>query len=127
ILQQHTTNSFWGGGPHGALELWRPLIDHSLSFMTRIDAAGVFGDCRDGFAESIGAVNGFTRQTQFMPSTMLNVPGGLSWSPTDAIRITGGYTYEHWWDAAFSGGFGTGASRGDVWMQGIFLRGEWRY
>jgi hypothetical protein len=53
---------------------------------------------------------------------MLNIQAGIGWTPRDNWRITCGYTYEHWWDAAFAAG-----STGDVWTQGVFLRSEWKY
>jgi hypothetical protein len=127
-LSRHVVNNFWGGGPHASLELWRPFLDRKFSFLCRVDAAGVFGNCQDTFTESIAGANGVTRQSQFMPTTMLNVQAGLAWTPTDAIRVSAGYTYENWWDAVFTGGFNPAtASRGDVWTQGLFFRGEWRY
>jgi hypothetical protein len=123
LLQQHVTNRFFGAGPHGALELWRPIAESHFGLFGKLDAAGVMGKVQQGFAETVpGPVSGFTRQSQFMPSAMLNVQAGIGWTPTDHWRFSAGYTYEHWWDAAFAGG-----SRGDVATQGVFLRGEWRY
>jgi hypothetical protein len=122
LLQQHVSNDFWGGGPHVSLELWRPIVERRVGFNFRIDGAGVFGNVQQGFAETIGGVSGFTRQTQLMPTTMLNVEAGLTWTPTECLRLSGGYTYEHWWDATYAGN-----SRGDIWTQGVFLRAEWRY
>jgi hypothetical protein len=125
LLQQHVTNDFLGGGPHASLELWRSIVDRRVGCYCRIDGAGVFGDVRQSFEETIGGavpVNGIARQTQLMPTTMLNVQAGLTWTPTDSWRFSSGYTHEHWWDAAFAGN-----SRGDIWTQGIFFRAEWRY
>ncbi|HZZ77405.1 MAG TPA: Lpg1974 family pore-forming outer membrane protein, partial [Gemmataceae bacterium] len=125
---RHVVNSFWGGGPHASLELWRTIVERKFSFMCRLDGAGVFGNSRESFAETSGGASGFLRQSQFMPSTMLNVQAGFTWTPSDALRFSAGYTYENWWDAAFTGGFNSpNTSRGDVWTQGLFLRGEWRY
>jgi hypothetical protein len=125
LLQQHVTNDFWGGGPHISLELWRPIVERQVGFFCKIDGAGVFGDVQQSFAETIGgpgSVSGITRQTQLMPTTMLNAEAGLTWNPTESLRFSGGYAYEHWWDATYAGN-----SRGDVWTQGIFFRAEWRY
>jgi hypothetical protein len=125
LLQQHESNDFMGAGPHASLELWRPIVDRRLGFYCRLDGAGVFGNVVQNFDETIGGavpVSGSTRQTQFMPTTMLNVQAGLTWTPTDSWRFSAGYTYEHWWDATYDGN-----SRGDIWTQGIFFRCEWRY
>ena len=53
---------------------------------------------------------------------MLSVQAGLSWAPNDTWRFSAGYSYEQWWDATFAGN-----SRGDVQIQGVFLRAEWKY
>jgi hypothetical protein len=123
LLQQHETNYFFGAGPHTALELWRPLAESRFSLFGKLDAACPMGRVQQGFEETVpGPISGFTRQSQFMPSFMLQVQAGIAWSPTDNWRFSAGYTYEHWWDAAF-----VNASRGDVWTQGVYLRGEWRF
>ena len=109
-------------GPHAALELWRPFTDSRVSLFAKVDAAGVFGQVQQSFEETIGGVSGVTRQMQNMPTVMLNMQAGIGWTPRDNWRLSAGYTYEHWWDAAFAAG-----SRGDVWTQGVFVRAEWRY
>jgi hypothetical protein len=123
LLQQHVDNYFCGAGPHAALDLWLPLVERRCGLFCKVDAAGVLGKVQQGFEETLpGAASGFTRQDQFMPSFMLNVQAGVGWAVSDCWRVSIGYTYEHWWDAAFAG-----ASRGEAWTQGIVLRGEWRY
>ncbi len=128
LLQQHVTNYFFGAGPHAALELWRPVTDTNFGFFGKLDLAGVLGKVQQGFEETIpGPTSGFTRQTQFMPSTMLNVQLGVGWTPRENWRISAGYTYEHWWDAAYSTASNGTVSTGDVWTQGFFFRSEWKY
>jgi hypothetical protein len=123
LLHQHETNYFFGAGPHAALELWHPVAKSRFGLFGKLDAASVMGKVQQGFEETVpGPVSGFTRQSQFMPSFMLNVQAGVGWTPSDNWRISAGYTYEHWWDATFAG-----ASRGDVWTQGVFLRCEWKF
>jgi hypothetical protein len=123
LLHQHVTNYFLGAGPHTALELWHPIAESRFGLFGKLDAASVMGKVQQGFEENIpGPISGFTRQSQFMPSFMLNVQAGVGWTPRENWRISAGYTYEHWWDATFAS-----ASRGDVWTQGVFLRSEWRY
>jgi hypothetical protein len=126
-LEQHETNHFAGAGPHAALELWRPLWNRQAGLFVRVEGAGVLGTVDQRFEETApgpaGApVSGVTRQSQFMPTAMLGVQAGFTWTPNDAWRFTAGYTYEQWWDAAFDGN-----SRGDVLLQGVFLRAEWKY
>jgi hypothetical protein len=122
LLQQHVSNWFWGVGPHATLELWCPIHDTHAGLFCKIDGAGVLGRVQQGFEETLGTASGFTRQAQNMPTTMLNVEAGVGWTPRETWRFSAGYIYEHWWDATVAAG-----SRGDVWMQGVFVRGEWRY
>jgi hypothetical protein len=137
LLSQRISNHFFGAGPHTSLELWRPLLSleppgetrvrgRGLGMFGRIDGAFVAGQVQQEFAETDGAgaaaVSGFTRQTQFAQTWMLNVQLGLAWTFNESCRLSTGYTYEHWWDATFAGD-----SRGDVGTQGIFFHGEWRY
>jgi hypothetical protein len=125
LLQQRETNDFFGAGPHASLELWRPIVESRLGFYTRLDFAEVMGNVVQTFEESVGGPapsSGITRQTQIMPTTMMNVQAGLTWTPNDSWRLSAGYTYEHWWDATYDGN-----SRGDVWTQGIMFRAEWKY
>ena len=63
-------------------------------------------------------------QTGSTEASILNVQAGFSWAPSEAWRFTFGYTYEHWWDTAFTS---LNNSHGDVWTQGVFFRGEWKY
>jgi hypothetical protein len=99
------------------------VAESRVGLFGKIDAAGVLGKVQQGFAETIpGPVSAFTRQTMYNASMMLNVQAGIGWTPRDNWRISAGYTYEHWWDAAFAN-----ASRGDVATQGIFFRGEWKF
>ena len=126
-LQQHVSNHFVGAGPHAALELWKPIMDRQVGLFFKIDAAGVLGSVMQTFEETIPdaaglSTSGITRQSQYMPTVMLNVQAGVSWTPRDNWRISCGYTYEHWWDATYDGN-----SRGDVMTQGVFFRAEWKY
>lgn len=122
LLSESVSNYFVGAGPHAALELWVPAQAH-FAFYGKIDGAGVFGSVEQNFAETItGVGTGTANQSTMMPTIMLQVEAGVSWAPTDAWRFTLGYTYEHWWDATYDN-----SSRGDVWVQGILFRAEWKY
>jgi hypothetical protein len=123
LLYQRVSDHFFGAGPHAALELWHPVHDSRFGLFGKLDAAGLFGKVRQGFEETLpGPITGFTRQSQLMPSAMLNVQAGIGWTPRDNWRFSAGYSYEHWWDAAY-----VNASRGEVATQGVFFRGEWKY
>jgi hypothetical protein len=129
LLEQHVSNSFTGVGPHAALDLWHPIAASRFGIFCKVDAAGAFGTVQQGFEETItGTGSGSTRTNQFMPTIMLNVQAGIGWAPRDNWRFSFGYTYEHWWDAAYTpapnGGF---QSTGDVATQGVFFRAEWKY
>lgn len=124
LLFEHENNYFGGAGPHVALDLWFPAESH-FAFYCKLDGAGVFGTVLQNFEETMpGPLSGATHQQTGVPTTMFNVQAGLAWAPSDTFRFTLGYTYEIWWDAMF---ISLGGSRGDVWTQGLFLRGEWRY
>jgi hypothetical protein len=127
LLEQHESNHFFGAGPHVVLDLWRPLMNRRAGLFCRVEGASVLGVVQQRFEETVTGVNGLpvsglTRQSQIMPSFMLSVQAGVAWTPNDTWRFSAGYSYEQWWDAALAA-----SSRGDVRIQGIFLRGEWKY
>jgi hypothetical protein len=127
LLEQHESNHFAGAGPHLSLELWRPFWNRQAGVFVKVEGAGVLGTVDQRFEETVAnpigvPAAGEIRQSQFMPTFTLSVQAGLDWTPTDAWRFTAGYTYEQWWDATF-----VNNSRGDVLLQGIFLRAEWKY
>jgi hypothetical protein len=123
LRQEHVRNAFGGAGPHAALEIWHPVHASSFGVYSKVDVAGVLGQVRQEFDEAIAGVGvGAASQHQTMPSMTLDVEAGFGWTPCTDWRITAGYLYMHFWDAAYAIN-----SRGDATTQGVFLRAEWRY
>jgi hypothetical protein len=123
-LAQHDTNHFAGAGPHVGLELWRCLGDSGLALFGRSDAAFLFGPIHESFAETTAGGAGQTTMDQRQGLPVLSVDAGLGWTPAGAgrVRFAAGYHFERWWNAARDGD-----SHGELWLQGVFVRGEWRY
>lgn len=123
-----TSNYFFGAGPHVGLDLSRRLGATGLALYGRAEAALVVGRINQSF-ENTFAFDGFAlggavsaHQTQAVP--VLNVQAGLAWVPPigEGVRFALGYQYEHWW---YLGQVGN--SRAELWDQGVFLRGEYKY
>jgi hypothetical protein len=123
-LAQHETNHFAGAGPHVGLELWRCLGDSGLALFGRADAAFLFGPIHETFAETTAGGAGQTTMDQRQGLPVLSVDAGLGWTPAGSghVRFAAGYHFERWWNAARDGD-----SHGELWLQGVFVRGEWRY
>jgi hypothetical protein len=122
LREERVRNSFGGAGPHAALQLWHPMST-CLGVYGKVDLAGVLGQVHQQFDETLVTVgSGTASQSQTMPTATLEVEAGFGWTPGREWRITAGYLYEHWWDAAYAIN-----SRGDITTQGVFLRAEWRY
>jgi hypothetical protein len=123
-LSQRTTDHFDGVGPHVGLELWRCLGDSGLSLFGRLDSALLVGTVRQSFSETFGAAFGQTDQSATQAVPVLAVQAGLGWQPPGlrCLRLAAGYFGEDWWDVGR-----VADSRGEVWVQGLFLRAEWRY
>ena len=133
VVQQRVANSFFGAGPHVALDLWRPVIDSRVGLFCKLDVAGVLGQVRQSFEETIatanGPVSGYTPQSQFVPTVSLMVQAGVACTPRENWRVSLGYSYEHWWDVGFAGAIfqPPSFSRAEIEIQGIFLRSEWKF
>jgi hypothetical protein len=129
FLGQRTSNHFIGAGPHVGLDLWRHLDLAGLGLFARVEGALAIGRVRQGFEETFlfddGSMLGNAAtvcQSQAIPT--LNVQLGLSWAPstTRSLRFSTGYQYEHWWGVGRAGD-----SRGELWDQGVFFRGEFDF
>lgn len=130
LLEERTSNHYWGIGPHLGLALSRRLGESRLSAFGRVEGSALLGHIRQRFEESIVAGNGvpITRglttmgQTQAVPA--LNLETGLSWGPCRCshVRLSGGYALEEWWYVGQAG-----PSRAELGAQGVFLRAEWDY
>jgi hypothetical protein len=130
-LRQHESNNFVGAGPVVGLELWRHLEGMpGLSLYCHVDAAFLMGTINEFFDDTVTATDGTprlagaTQQRQAQGVPVLSVQAGLGWQPADweHVRFALGYQLEDWWNIGRDG-----SSRAELSVQGIFLRGEWRY
>jgi hypothetical protein len=127
LASQRSSNYLFAGGPHVGGDVERQLaIFPELSLFGRIDAGVVIGQVRQNFADQglDGNGNPFTayatnKHTQSVP--ILSLQAGLVYKPQylDHIRLSAGYTFERWWNLGK-----LGDSRGELTIQGLFLRGE---
>jgi hypothetical protein len=123
-LAQHFSNHFDGAGPHIGVELWRHLGTSGLSLYGRTDVTFLFGSVHQTFSETFPAGGGASEVSRNQGVPVLTFQGGLGWTPPgiDGLRFAAGYEWERWYHVAFDGD-----SRGEVWIQGVFLRAEWHY
>jgi hypothetical protein len=128
FVAQQSTNRFWGIGPHAALDLRRWIADSGFAWFGRLDTSLPIGRVAQRYIDVTALGAGETRLFENNPVLSLNAQCGLAWSPKrcDNFRITGGYTWEHWWD---TGAIGVQQPfpRQQFNIQGGFLRAEWNY
>jgi hypothetical protein len=134
ILEQRTSNWYWGVGPHVGVELARLLGDSGLALWGRIDGSVSLGRQRQTFTElsvNPGPAGGpafgetLERRGQAVPQLLLEA--GLRWNPPGWPHscFFAGYQYEYWWDVGRNSE--TVASRGEFWDQGLLLRAEFNF
>jgi hypothetical protein len=133
IFDTHSSNNFWGIGPHMGLELVRRWECSGLALVGRVDGATLLGRIRQNFSEvstTLGAdgqlLAGNTRQSVSQDVPMINAFLGLRWQPPryPFVGISAGYEYEYWWNV---GRNSSTASRGELSDQGVLLRAEFNY
>lgn len=126
--EQQTTNHFLGVGPHVGLELWRSLGWRGFSLFGRSEGAVLLGRVHQSFLDAVVAPGlaaaGLSYVDKSNAAPMLQVQAGLAWAPWDRLplRLSAGYSYEVWWLIGQ-----TTATEADLYLQGLFLRGEWKY
>jgi hypothetical protein len=127
LLEQRMSNNFVGAGPHAGLEMRYALGNSGWALLGRMDMAVVLGEVGQNFAEVFPTVpaGGATRLTQVQPAPVLGVQAGLMWTPSASpnFKLSLGYTFERWWTI----GETSDPPYGEVTVQGVFFRGEWRY
>jgi Legionella pneumophila major outer membrane protein precursor len=127
ILNQRTSNNFFGAGPHLALEGYRYLQDFDgVALFARVEGAVVIGRVHQRFQESAflldETLSGSTSQSSTQAVPVLGFEAGVTWTPLHNwrwIQFAGGYTFEQWWGVGTAGG-----ARADLTSQGLFLRTE---
>lgn len=127
LASQRSSNYIFAGGPHAGGQVERQLAFFpELSLLGRLDAGVVIGQLRQNFAEQGLDANGnpFTamttlKGTQSLPSLSLQL--GLTYHPQylENFRLSAGYAFERWWQLGK-----LGDSRGELTIQGVFVRGE---
>ena len=129
ILQRHATNSYWGIGPHVALELKRQLEVPGLSLLGKIDFASIFGRINQGVSEAaldpaspsgVSFGQAALGSSQTSPSTSLFL--GVNWQPPSwqNVNLFAGYEYEYWWNVGRLSV--VPGSRGELQIQGITVQ-----
>lgn len=125
LLEQRESNYYFGAGPHVGVDVRHEVGDSGVSLVGRMEAAFLIGQSWESAGEVFpGPVGAATRSSLVQTVPVLSVQAGLEWIPkdNDHWHFSGGYTYERWWDYA-----GPQGSQSDMFMQGFFLRGEFRY
>jgi hypothetical protein len=129
IFETHTSNNFWGIGPHTGLELTRQC-EPGLELVGWVDGATLLGRIRQNFFEEstkLGANDqlqtGNTRRSVSQDVPSIRAFFGLSWQPPPcrSVHVSVGYEYEYWWNVGRDSGT---TSRGELSDQGVLLRAE---
>jgi hypothetical protein len=126
LLEQRVSNYFVGGGPHVGLDLRHAIRKTGLSVLGRFESAFLIGETYQSYEQvfSVGPVGGANRILQPQTVPLVSAQAGLEWTPpgNEHLHFSAGYTYEHWWNYA-----DVLTNRSDMWSQGFFFRGEFRY
>jgi hypothetical protein len=133
VINTHVSSNFGGVGPRMFLELHQDLLGRSdFQFYTRVSASSVIGPIIQQYSQSTLAAPGggpafgsYDTHNKNIGSGILQVQAGFSWEPSrlaQRLRFTGGYSWERWWNFADTDG-----SRGELTIQGLMLRAEYRY
>jgi hypothetical protein len=131
IVDERTTNSYVGAGPHAGLEVARRFEVEvgEMALFARLDLAALMGRIRQGFFETTTAAGpGDTRISSSQVVPLVSGQLGVSWRPGQNTFFFFGYQYEYWWNVGrMSVLDGPPPSRGDLNAQGIVLRGEFTF
>ena len=149
---EQASTSFFGGGFHGRMDVERQILAvPGLSLFGRVDGAVVIGQVNQHFRvgpppDGTGGFSTEQRRVQTVPNLILQ--GGLSYCPPvlRGLRITFGYDFERWWyvgqlgqnaqnnlslpalaQANGGGNVPLTPSRGEFWLQGVFLRAQYDF
>jgi hypothetical protein len=132
-LTQSASNNFFGGGPHARLDVERRIIPvPGLALYGRLDGAVFVGFIDQDYQATVGGVSGsmsVNNRTQTVP--YLNLQAGLSYAPPalPGLKLTAGYTFEDYFNVGRLGADqdGVSSSRGELWWQGVFVRGQYDF
>lgn len=110
---------FVGAGPRVGLEWRRPVpVPTALEVYARAEATGLTG----WVDQTVGPVGAVPEQGTGVGIVSAEV--GVGWQPLGpaGVRVLAGYQIEQWWNLGR-----TGFANADLTIQGVFVRGEWRY
>lgn len=128
IGNYQASNNFIGAGPHAEVEVGRALdMLPGLAVLAKLDGAFLVGNDSQSFSESLfgATVGGGARynHTETVPMATFDI--GLTYTPPFSpnwARFGLGYRFEYWWDVGTSG-----ASHGDMGLNGLYFRGEFNF
>jgi hypothetical protein len=130
LREQRFSNYYFGAGPHLGFDFWQHLPVPGLDLYTRLEGTDTVGHVQQRFEESLASVGGgssFIKKVREVP--MLHLEMGVGYTapwPGKQLRFLAGYTIERWWYLAQT--YNTdNPSRGELTVQGIFLRAEWGF
>jgi hypothetical protein len=152
LFEQASTN-FFGGGFHGRMDVERPILAvPGLNLFGRIDSAVVVGQVNQHFRvgappDGQGGLTTEQRRVQTVPNLILQAGVSYCVPGVPGLRIVGGYDFERWWYVGQLGQNSQGnlslpalavangstaavsltPSRGEFWLQGVFLRVEYDF
>ncbi len=130
ILEERISSQFAGIGPQLFFRYDQQIGHRPLFVYTRVGAAGVIGAIQQRFTQTEiqngqGVVGNYNTGLLSTGIGRGSLEAGLSWIPTELpipLKFTMGYRFERWWNFA-----STNDSFGELTLQGIFCRAEWRY
>jgi hypothetical protein len=132
-LVQQGSNTYIGTGPHGRLDVERRIeAVRGLSLFGRLDASVLIGQITQRFHEYVTQPDGSTlaseltsRHSQSCPNLL--VQAGISYVPPifTNIKFTTGYQFEdYFYLGQFNSNGMPGSSRGQLYSNGWFVRGQ---
>jgi hypothetical protein len=128
LMSQRITEAFTGAGPHVTLDVRRKLPVQGLSLFGRIDNSYPIGPLTQLYQDTVagaGGGAGSTRLRSPSPLTSLGLQAGLNYYLNERLSVTGGYTWERFWDLTTF--YGAQSRAVSINLQGFFLRAEWKY
>lgn len=130
LRAERFSNYYFGAGPHLGFDFWHHLPVHGLDLFTRLEGIDTVGHVQQRFEESVaseGSGSSFIKKVREVPMLHLDVGVGYTAPcPEKQLRFFVGYTLEHWWYLAQTFNIDN-PSRGELTVQGVFLRAEWGF
>ncbi len=132
-LSQSSSNEFFGAGPHARFDVERRIVPiPGLALFGRADGAVFVGKIEQTYRATVGGISDSLTADNTQTVPYLNLQAGLSYAPPafPGFKLTTGYLFERYFNAGRLGSDASGSvsdSRGDLWWQGVFLRGQYDF